>query len=277
MLPVIHVGDIPTYYLFMLFGIITGFAAFIFSEPVFWTAPGFCGKLWPTVRAAVGYLAVVFLCLQGANYFHYFFDNIPPSLSSALTWRDILFTPPFRTVKVLYGAIFFYPLGIWVASLVMGRKFADLLNSKAFIVFIVLGFTRIGCFFNGCCYGIVSETFGVCFPPGSAAAAEHWARGLTRGFAPPASLPVIPTQPISALFLLCLAVISFRHYRNGKSHTFAKSVFAYAVFRFTIEFIRDDMDRAYWLGLSASQWISLAVFVVAGIWTAIKRKREAQV
>ncbi|MDY6831745.1 MAG: prolipoprotein diacylglyceryl transferase [Thermodesulfobacteriota bacterium] len=271
MYPVIQVGNLSTYYMMMLSGIVAGWIAFVFSEDVFWTRPGVFGKSVVIVRLSIGYLAVVILCIQGANYFHFLFDNIPPHVAHTLTWRDILFTHPLKTTKVLYGAVFFYPLGIAIAALVAGARWTSMLNRKAFILFIVLGSARIGCFLNGCCHGIVSYKFGIRFPSGSVAASEHWRRGLTRGFLPPASLPVIPTQLISAIFLLGLAVFAFRHYRKGKKHTFVKSVLAYAVFRFLIEFIRDDVDRAYWAGVSTSQWISVFLFAAIGLW-AFKRK-----
>lgn len=276
MYPVIQVGNISTYYLMMLSGIVAGWAAFVLSEDEFWTRPGVFAKLLLVTRLSIGYLAVVALCIQGANWFHYLFDNIPRHVADSLTWRDILFTHPLNTTKVLYGAVFFYPLGIGIAALVLRKDFAGLLNRKAFILFIVLGFTRMGCFFNGCCHGIVSQTFGMRFPSGSVAASEHWRRGLTTGFLPPASLPVIPTQLISAVFLLGLATLVFWHYRKGGHHTFIKSVLAYAVFRFLIEFIRDDVDRAYWLGVSTSQWISVFLFAVIGLWAFKRKYRKGQ-
>ena len=116
MYPVIQVGNISTYYLMMLSGIVAGWAAFVLSEDVFWTRPGGFAKLLLVTRLSIGYLAVVILCIQGANWFHYLFDNIPRHVADSLTWRDILFTHPLNTTKVLYGAVFFYPLGIGIAA-----------------------------------------------------------------------------------------------------------------------------------------------------------------
>lgn len=272
MCPTFTIGSVSAYYTFMLAGILTGYFAFILSEPSFWASSSAPRKTAVVVKLSAAYLIIVILCIQGANYFHFLFDDIPPRVARALTWKDIVFTPLLGTTKVLYGAVFFYPLGLAIAALIMQTPVVDMINRKAFILFIVLGFARIGCFFNGCCYGIVSETFGVRFPRGSAAAAEHWQRGLTSGFMPPSSLPVIPTQVISAVVLLTLSVLAFRHYRKKNKDTFVIFVFAYAVFRFLIEFIRDDVDRAYWLGISTSQWISLMVFAGFGFWVWRKKR-----
>ncbi|MDY6825123.1 MAG: prolipoprotein diacylglyceryl transferase [Thermodesulfobacteriota bacterium] len=276
MYPIIHIGNISAYYTFMLAAILTGYFAFLLSEPSFWAPSSALKKTTVILKLTFAYLIIVLLCIQGANYFHFLFDDIPPRVARALSWKDIMFPPLLGTTKVLYGAVFFYPLGLAIAALIMGTSAMKMVNRKTFILFIVLGFTRIGCFFNGCCYGIVSETFGMRFPRGSAAAAEHWRRGLTTGFIPPSSLPVIPTQAISAVVLLTFAVLAFRHYRKKKKNTFMMFVFAYAVFRFLIEFIRDDIDRAYWAGVSTSQWISL--FIITGFcaWQVIQRKKASR-
>ncbi|MDY6905363.1 MAG: prolipoprotein diacylglyceryl transferase [Thermodesulfobacteriota bacterium] len=276
MYPVFHIDNISAYYTFMLTGIVIGYFAFVLSDPVFWSSSPALKKTGTVARLTIAYLIIVVLCIQGANYFHFLFDNIPARVAKALTWQDIIFTPLLGTTKVLYGAVFFYPLGLTIAALIMRSPVIDMINRKTFVLFIVLGFARIGCFFNGCCYGIVSHTFGIRFPRGSAAAAEHWRRGLTSGFMPPSSLPVIPTQAVSAVVLLTLSVLAFCHYRKNKKSTFIIFVFAYAVFRFLIEFIRDDVDRAYWAGISTSQWISLAIFAGLGMWHLIKRKKASR-
>jgi phosphatidylglycerol:prolipoprotein diacylglycerol transferase len=277
MYPLIKINYIPVYYLMMLSGIIAGYFAFILNEEEFFTEKGFFKKLRTVIKLSICYLIIAALCIQGANYFHYFFDNIPPQIKDSLTIQKILFTHPFKTTKVLYGAVFFYPVGIYISSLILKKKFADLLNQKTFILFIVLFFARLGCFLNGCCFGIVSKTFGLSFPTSSAASYEHWKRGLTQGFVPPPSLPVIPTQLISAFFLFLMAVFAYIHFSKKKKHTFVKFVFLYALFRFSIEFIRDDFDRAYWWFFSTSQWISVFIFIITAIFFLIKKYESEKV
>ncbi len=116
-----------------------------------------------------------------------------------------------------------------------------------------LGIGRIGCFFAGCCYGIhASSGFGISF---------------TDPVAPASAMaqPLVPTQLISAAFLICAGLIlvhpALRSRRAG--FTFSVSAILYSLFRFTIEFWRDD-PRVFFLGLSDGQIFSI-VYFLAGI------------
>ncbi|MCP3941884.1 MAG: diacylglyceryl transferase [Desulfobacteraceae bacterium] len=278
MLPSINIGFLSTYYLFYLIGILIGWVMFVAAEEDIYDLDRKCINLKTVFLASIAYFVVVIICIQGANWFHYFFDKIPNFVQRRLTWQDVVFTDLLGTVKVLYGAVFFYPPAIFIVSTMILRKNSlDYLNRKGFILFFILGFARLACFANGCCYGIYSKFFGVSFPMGSAASAEHMKRGLTHGFVPPPSLPVIPTQIISALVLFFLSFFCWRAYKKEKSPVlFFNYVFYYAIFRFLIEFIRDDFDRAYWYNLSASQWLSLTIFLLVALgFKEFKKKAHA--
>ena len=274
MFPRIPFGDtyIATYNLALLGGILCGWIAYVLEDKRLWKASTPGNKIKVFFVSTLGFFVVVLFCIQGAAYFHFIFDNIPKRTWNRLSLTDIVFCNPLTTIKVLYGVIFFFPPGMFLASLLdRSAGFYDLLNRKAFIVFMVVGFARVGCFLNGCCYGICSETFGVRFPMNSVAAWEHLRRGLTKGFVAPPSLPVIPTQAISAVFLFGLSFFALRASIKNKPHVFAHYVFYYAVFRFLIEFLRADIDRAYYGPFSASQWISLFIFLVYGLWRRLSK------
>jgi len=229
-------------------------------------------RMYCFCSASLAYFIIVFCCTQGAVYFHFIFDNIPESARCRLTFWDMVFAHPLKTTKVLYGAVFFYAVAIFLISFWNPkRNFNEMLDRKGFIVFLVLGFTRVGCFFNGCCYGIRSNLLGMSFPSNSAAAWEHLQRGYTRGFAPPPSLPVIPTQAISAIFLFGLMFFFLRASNRGIKHIYIRYVLYYAVFRFLMEFLRDDLDRAYGWIFSASQWISLFIFAIFFLWLIARK------
>ncbi len=266
-------GSVSTYYVALLGGVIFGWITYMLDEDTLWTANNPMGRLRVFLTTTLSYSIIVVCCTQGAVYFHFLFDNIPESIWRRLTIKDVILANPLDTSKVLYGAIFFFPLGILIISLWNIRdRFIPLLNRKAFILFIVLGFARVGCFCHGCCYGIQSNLFGVRFPMGSVAAWEHRHQGLTHGFMAPPSLPVIPTQAISAVVLFGLAFFAFRKGQKESGPVFMPFVLYYAIFRFVIEFIRDDLERAYFGALSASQWISVAVFVLFALWTTVRRR-----
>ena len=132
--------------------------------------------------------------------------------------------------------------------------------------YILLGqaFGRVGCYLNGCCYGIVDATHGVVFP------------GAGDG------LPHLPTQLWElygdlALFFILLWV---RRWTIRYSWmTFALYGLTYGTLRYYLEFWRRSWDKRY-LGVfvSVSQALS-AMIVVASLATLIwiwKNHRKKQ-
>jgi phosphatidylglycerol:prolipoprotein diacylglycerol transferase len=101
---------------------------------------------------------------------------------------------------------------------------------------------RIGCFFNGCCYG---KPFGhgIYFP----------VHGAT----------LFPSQLVDSLTLLMIFVILRIWAKVSKrdGEVFALSFVFFGLQRFLMEFIRGD-ERPFYFSLSIFQWISLFVSVV---------------
>lgn len=106
------------------------------------------------------------------------------------------------------------------------------------------GIGRLGCFLNGCCYGIETDAwYGVLFP-------GH-------------AHKVIPTQLFEMIFLLLLALIlGILAFKDITKYTFVIYMTAYGIFRFLIEFIRGD-ERGQLQGLSPSQYWCIALVVGA--------------
>lgn len=151
---------------------------------------------------------------------------------------------------------------------------------------------RLGCVAAGCCFGALCDIDALAleFPQGSLAYQHHldahpdlleahWAAGNRT------SLPVWPTQLISsaynfAIFLVAYFVVRPRKRFDGQ--VLLTTAMLYSVFRFAVEFIRDDF-RGGALGLSTSQLISIGVFMVAaalmwrGLQGARRRGEEARV
>lgn len=103
---------------------------------------------------------------------------------------------------------------------------------------------RLGCWFNGCCYGREDHAHGVVFP------------ALGDG------VPHLPVMLYEAAFCLALAagLAWFWPRRRFDGQVFWLYVAAYALWRFGVEFLRGDPERGVLLSaaLSPSQWISLA-------------------
>lgn len=105
-------------------------------------------------------------------------------------------------------------------------------------------FGRVGCFFAGCCYGKPTECFlGVKFP--NLGGKVH------------------PTQLYEAAFLFVVfAVCSYLLLKKNFKHNMSVYLIAYGIFRFLIEFVRDD-DRGELVGfISPSQFWSLLMIVL---------------
>ncbi|UCD06368.1 MAG: prolipoprotein diacylglyceryl transferase [candidate division WOR-3 bacterium] len=116
-----------------------------------------------------------------------------------------------------------------------------------------LFFTRIGCFFNGCCFGEPSALpWAVRFPPECVA-----------GASPIGTQALHPTQLYESVF--GLALFFFLNNRLGRSErkgaVFAQFLIFYGVFRFGIDLIRYYENSAnYWI----NQVIALGL-IIAGI------------
>lgn len=116
---------------------------------------------------------------------------------------------------------------------------------------IVIGhmFGRIGCFMAGCCYGKPTDSFlGVTFP--------HIGK-------------VFPTQLFEVFFLLALFAVMMVLIFKYKKLNFIMLIYAYsyAIFRFFIEFLRNDSRGDFLPWLSPSQWQSILMLIVAAALT----------
>ncbi len=113
---------------------------------------------------------------------------------------------------------------------------------------------RIGCFLNGCCFGLPTHSpWGVVFPPGSLAAA----------FCP--GQPLVPTQLYSSLLMLiAFLALAWLYRRKGfDGQILFTGTVLYSLYRFAIEFFR--YSPVHWLSLTPSQWIVIPLFIF-GLW-----------
>lgn len=163
-----------------------------------------------------------------------------------------------QVFKIWTGGMMFFGsfVGALVAAVIYVRrhKVPALLLADIISPSLGLGefFTRIGCFLNGCCFGIPSNLpWAITFPVNSMPASAY----------PDCALH--PTQLYSSLFGLILFFflqkgLPRRHHRG---ELFAIYLIASGVFRFGIDFIRHYENRA---NLLINQFISVAV-IGAGI------------
>lgn len=121
---------------------------------------------------------------------------------------------------------------------------------------------RIGCFCAGCCYGIPSAAFGICYSESPFA---------------PNHTPLFPIQPVESilLFLLFALLLYLQKKRIGGWRMLGCYLLIYGTCRFLLEFLRGDAIRGILWGLSTSQYISVPTALIGGILLIRNRKKAA--
>lgn len=120
---------------------------------------------------------------------------------------------------------------------------------------------RVGCFMAGCCYGRETDScIGVIFPKGALA---------------PAGVKLLPTQLISAVGMLLIAIglMLYATRQQVRGTVAGYYLGAYAIGRFVIEFFRADYRGSVGF-LSTSQFISIfnLIFAAGLLYFAYKLK-----
>ncbi len=224
---------------------------------------------------AARYLATVYVAVLGAQLAAYAFDRsttlLPPW---GVSWQRYYLDPLFGP-KTLYGAVIVLPLAVAAVTASWRRSsFTRALACWTPALVAVLAGARLGCFLQGCCYGIRSELFGIRFAPGGIVTFEQVHAGLIE--AGSWSLPVIPTQAVSAGFLVVLCLWSLARLRRGGERIYADTIAAYSVYRFLIEVVRDDAVRNFLGPLSTSQWIALVILALYACWRWMKKRQTGK-
>lgn len=172
----------------------------------------------------------------------------------------------WRWTSTFYGGIIGGGLGFFIPWFFWGRKHYPEGTKYALIIApasiaLAHGIGRIGCFFAGCCYGIETEAwYGIQFP-----GHDH---------------KVIPTNLFEAIFLLILsAVLIYNAFKEDYKYNFPTYFIAYGLWRFIIEFVRDDYRGSFIPGITPSQFWSILLFLAGIIWVIValifeKKKKD---
>lgn len=129
-------------------------------------------------------------------------------------------------------------------------------------VLIGIGFGRLGCLLNGCCFGdACALPWAITFPQGSVPFDVLTGRGFLDPAAT-ATMPLHPTQIYSSInaFVLAFVTGTYFHYRRHHGDVFALALMLYPITRFIIEFLRNDELGQLGTGLTISQIYSLVMF-----------------
>lgn len=141
-----------------------------------------------------------------------------------------------------------------------------------------MGITRIGCFFNGCCYGRATDSWlGMIFPHNSAV--YYTPRtGIIPG------TPVLPTQlfeSTAGFALFGILILVERKWKRFHGLLFGVVIAFFGAWRLFIEefrFLEDDM-RAFGGLLTKNQVISIVILLLGvgvSLWRYLAAKRSGE-
>ncbi len=179
---------------------------------------------------------------------------------------------------VFYGGFIFATLAAVVYARLKRLPLTKLVDVFAPSIALGHAFGRMGCFFNGCCYGKVCPDgfpLGVRFPAildatgrpiGSVPFMDHLQHGLLR-ISASASLPVHPTQLYEALGNLAIfgGLSLFYRHKRFDGQVWWLYVFSYGALRLVVEFFRGDYNTFYFGGLTIGQIVAITMIAVASL------------
>ncbi|MBI4340853.1 MAG: prolipoprotein diacylglyceryl transferase [Candidatus Omnitrophica bacterium] len=178
----------------------------------------------------------------------------------ALSWRQFL-ASPLEIFALWHGGLVWYgglfgglAAGWWYVRL---KRLPWLRVADQCIPFVALGHAvgRLGCFFNGCCYGKPSTLWCAVQFPGH----DH---------------PVLPTQLFEAAGL-CLLYLGLRRMQQPAvmrtpGRVLGAYLAGYGLLRFVLEYTRGDQS-VVWGGLTLQQLFSIGI-LCGGLWIIFRKK-----
>lgn len=184
-------------------------------------------------------------------------------LSSFDPWYRIFFI--WEGGLTLYGGILMAIVTVMWYSRRRGIRFLMMADIMSPSVILGIGFTRIGCFFNGCCYGHPTDLpFGIAFPLTCSAG------GATGG------ATLHPTQLYSSSlgFLIFGVLLLWERFDHREGNTFARFLLLYGAARYVVDIFRYyEPDTINVAGMTISQMISVALILsgIALLWFVGRR------
>ncbi|KNZ43204.1 prolipoprotein diacylglyceryl transferase [Acetobacterium bakii] len=236
MYPVIHIGSylIPTFGILFLIGLGAAFLLAILSARKY---------AIPTMDAMFFGLFALIGGIIGAKLLY-----IIVALPDLIAHPESIFLL-LTGGSVFYGGLIGGILGGFFYTRIYNLNTIEYLDMAVPCLALAQAFGRIGCFFNGCCYGIPYDGF----------CAVHYPIGAY----PPSDIGLFPAQLTESFFLFVLTIALLRILKKSRTPGFTTGFYltSYGIFRFINEFFRSD-PRGSLLFLSTSQWISLGIITL---------------
>jgi len=198
-------------------------------------------------------------------------------------WKTVLTyqAPDHATGLVMLGG-----LSLSVPAILAVKKFMNMntssLDAFAFVLPVGMCIQRLGCLMAGCCYGTVTDSFGIRYGIDTPAFYEHSLQAII-SVDSIHSLPVHAVQVYESIGCLIAVAVLFWLRKKLKSvgSLFYASGLCYYVVRFITEFFRSPnahaIDVKPWVYLNSIQWLMLCLIAVSVIILVFKERRPGNI
>ncbi len=172
----------------------------------------------------------------------------------ALLWR-------WRPGMSFHGAMLGSIAGVWWTAKRFDMPMVVLLDALTPSAPLGHAIGRVGCFFNGCCYGKPTKV--------------PWAVRFRNPTLRPGDLTRHPTQIYEAFGLFLLFGLLVRWSPRKVGERFWLWLGGYGILRFITEFWREG-TKGTWLRLTYPQWLSVALMVLAFFRMTLTKSPQAK-
>ena len=161
----------------------------------------------------------------------------------------------------IYGAILGATLGVWIYGKITKIKLGYIFDLLAPAAIMAQAIGRIGCLFNGCCYGTPTTL------PWGLVYTDPMSFGFNGG------IPDHPTVAYEIIYCLIIFVVLMFLQKKLKpdGSLFMLYLALYAVWRLGIDFLRDGTPFLF--GLHQAQVVSIIVLLITVPWMIIRTRR----
>lgn len=242
-----RIGPVPTYSILYILSIFSHFLICYFIAKRLglrrrvWIVVGICFMMGMTIGAKILY------DIQSAQF----------------DFRALLSIRHYMQGGLWGGMLAYFILAVPLA-LILAKKRREALDLVAMSIPIPWILTKLGCLFNGCCYGKKSSLpWAITFPEG--------ARGA------PAGVPLHPTQIYEILVVVFIIVVFKKlKYERWRGAMLLWFLALYGTGRAATEFFRGDFNHKLYIGpLTLSQLICLiaagASIILLLLWRCLVR------
>ena len=160
----------------------------------------------------------------------------------------------------IYGAILGATLGVWIYGKIAKIKMGYIFDLLAPACIMAQAIGRIGCLFNGCCYGTpTSLPWGLVYT-------DPTSFGFNEG------IPAHPTVVYEIIYCVIIFVVllMLRKKLKPAGSLFVLYLAFYAVWRLGIDFLRDGTPFLF--GLHQAQVVSIIVLLITVPWMIIRTR-----